>query len=99
MSDSLITKQGLSVPVTEFVKQTERFALSGYLLQTRLSPHPKIAEVVGNQLSTVRMFVLVDDKGPTLLRASWKIPSGESVADNFWPTATCWVGSTSHQVA
>jgi hypothetical protein len=83
-SDCLITNQGQSVAVVEFVKQNEQFAQSGYLIQTRLEPHPKIAEVVGNQLSTVRMFVLVDDEGPTLLRASWKIPSGESVADNFW---------------
>ena len=83
-SDCLITKQGQSVAVVEFAEQIEQFAQSGYLFQTRLEPHAKIAEVVGDQLSTVRMFVLVDDEGPTLLRASWKIPSGESVADNFW---------------
>jgi hypothetical protein len=83
-SDQLVTKLGRNVPVAEFVEQVERFAAGGYLFQTRLEPHPKIAAVVGDQLSTVRMFVLVDDEGATLLRASWKIPSGESVADNFW---------------
>ncbi len=83
-SDCLITKRRRSVPVSEFANQCEQFAEGGYLFQSRLEPHPKIAEVVGDQLSTVRMFVLVDDNGPTLLRAAWKIPSGESVADNFW---------------
>jgi hypothetical protein len=83
-TDCLITKRGRSVPVSEFAAQVETFAEGGYLFQTRLAPHPKIVEVVGDQISTVRMFVLVDDDGPTLLRASWKIPSGESVADNFW---------------
>jgi hypothetical protein len=70
--------------VGEFAAQVEMYAEGGYLFQTRLAPHPKIVKVVGDQISTVRMFVLVDDDGPTLLRASWKIPSGESVADNFW---------------
>jgi hypothetical protein len=83
-TDHLVTRLGRQVPVAEFVEQVEQFAAGGYLFQTRLEPHPKIAELVGDQLSTVRMFVLVDDEGATLLRASWKIPSGESVADNFW---------------
>ena len=83
-TDCLITKRQRSVPVSEFAGQVESYATGGYLFQTRLAPHPKIVDVVGDQVSTVRMFVLVDDDGPALLRASWKIPSGESVADNFW---------------
>ena len=72
------------MPVDQFVEQVEKYAAGGYLFQTRLAPHPKIVDLLGNQISTVRMFVLVDGQGPVLLRASWKIPSGESVADNFW---------------
>jgi len=83
-SDSVITKHQKLVPVAEFAEQVEKFAEGGYLFQTRLTPHPRIVEVVGNQISTVRMFVLVDEQGPLLLRASWKIPSGTTVADNFW---------------
>ncbi|HEX5472703.1 MAG TPA: sugar-transfer associated ATP-grasp domain-containing protein [Lacipirellulaceae bacterium] len=83
-SDCVITKRGQSVPIAEMADQVERFAQGGYLFQSRLAPHPKIAEIVGDQVSSVRMFVLADDEGPTLLRAAWKIPSGESVADNFW---------------
>ncbi len=82
--DCVTTKQGQHVPVVQFAEQIEQFAPDGYLFQTRLAPHPKVAEIVGDQLSTVRMFVLADDDGPTLLRAAWKIPSGECVADNFW---------------
>ncbi len=83
-NDCLITKRGQSVPLSEFADQIERFAQGGYLFQSRLAPHSEIAKIVGDQLSTVRMFVLVDDEGAALLRAAWKIPSGESVADNFW---------------
>jgi hypothetical protein len=72
------------VPIGEFAGQVEKHAKGGYLFQTRLTPHPAIVDVVGDQIATVRMFVLVDDEGPSLLRASWKIPSGKNVADNFW---------------
>src|SRR5205823_7906188 len=31
-----------------------------------------------------RMVVLSEETGATLLRAAWKIPVGDNVADNFW---------------
>jgi hypothetical protein len=83
-ADCLVTRHGRQVPVSDFAAQVEKYAEGGYLFQTRLAPHPSIVGLLGDQISTVRMFVLVDDEGPVLLRASWKIPSGESVADNFW---------------
>jgi hypothetical protein len=83
-ADCVVMKHGRQVDTGEFAEQVEQFADGGYLFQTRMAPHPKIVDVVGDQISTVRMFVLIDDQGPLLLRASWKIPSGESVADNFW---------------
>ena len=78
--------------VAEFANQVEQYAEGGYLFQTRLTPHPKIAKIVGLQMSSVRMFVLADDAGPVLLRASWKIPSGETVADNFWRSGNMLAG-------
>lgn len=83
-ADCVVTRHGRQVPVAQFAEQVEKYAEGGYLFQTRLSPHPQIVGILGNQVSSVRMFVLVDDEGPVLLRASWKIPSGQSVADNFW---------------
>jgi hypothetical protein len=83
-SDSIVTHSGRHVKVGEFADEVEKYAEGGYLFQSRLSPHPDIVSVVGDQIGTVRMFILADDDGPVLLRAAWKIPSGESVADNFW---------------
>jgi hypothetical protein len=91
-SDSIVTSSGRNVSVSEFANQVEQYAEGGYLFQTRLNPHPKIAKIVGPQMSSVRMFVLVDDAGPVLLRASWKIPSGETVADNFWRSGNMLAG-------
>jgi hypothetical protein len=90
--DVIVTHDGRKVPVNQFAEEVEKFADGGYLFQTRLTPHPKVASVVGDQLSTVRMFVLADDQGPLLLRASWKIPSGETVADNFWRSGNMLAG-------
>ncbi len=83
-ADCLVTADGRQVPVEDFADQAEQYATDGYLFQTRLTPHPEIAAIVGNRISTVRMFVLVDDNGPVLLRAAWKIPGEATVADNFW---------------
>lgn len=83
-ADCVVTVTEGHVPVEQFADQVEEFAADGYLFQTRLTPHPEIVDIVGDRISTVRMFVLVDDDGPVLLRASWKIPSGQTVADNFW---------------
>jgi len=83
-ADCLVSGDGQRVAVEEFADQAEAYADGGYLFQTRLVPHPKIAAIVGNQIGTARMFVLVDDEGPSLVRASWKIPGGKSIADNFW---------------
>jgi len=83
-NDHLVMADSREVKVENFAEQIEQFAEHGYLFQTRLNPHPEIAQVVGNRISTVRMFVLVDEKGPALLRAAWKIAGADTVADNFW---------------
>ncbi|TWU07362.1 hypothetical protein CA54_57680 [Symmachiella macrocystis] len=83
-ADCLLTSDGRQVSVEDFADQAEQFAADGYLFQSRLTPHPQMADIVGNRISTVRMFVLVDEQGPVLLRAAWKIPGAETVADNFW---------------
>lgn len=96
-SDSLQLTDGSTVSVDEFVRQITVDADSadaygniqlgaGYLFQTQLRPHPRIAETVGQRTGTVRMVCVADDQGVELVRASWKIPAGPNVADNLWRT-------------
>jgi hypothetical protein len=82
--DCLVLRNGSRVALCDYAEKIEDYAEKGYMLQGRLSPHPRIAEVVGDRIGTVRMVVLSDESGATLLRAAWKIPAGGSVADNFW---------------
>lgn len=71
------------IDVEAFADQVEQIG-SGYLLQSLMLPHEKLVPIIGDRVSTVRMFVLSDHEGCVLLRASWKIPAGENGADNFW---------------
>jgi glutathione synthase/RimK-type ligase-like ATP-grasp enzyme len=56
----------------------------GYIFQERLTPHSILREVCGEAVSTLRMVVILTDKGPELFRVVWKVIAGGNVADNFW---------------
>ena len=57
---------------------------SGYIFQERLRPDAELARLSGATASTIRMVVFLGADGPELIRALWKIPCGQNVADNFW---------------
>jgi hypothetical protein len=82
--DCLVLRDGSRVALRDYAEKIEHYAETGYMVQARLEPHPRIADVVGNRIGTCRMVVLSEETGATLLRAAWKIPVGDNVADNFW---------------
>jgi hypothetical protein len=83
-TDTLTAAGGRTATVEAFVAELAPHRSDGYLFQERLRPHPDVAELVGDRLATVRVVVLLDATGPTVLRALWKMPVGPHVADNFW---------------
>jgi len=89
--DAIVLSNQQLVGLDEFVDQIERFG-SKYLFQSLMRPHPALVPVVGNRVSTIRMFVLSDHHGCELLRASWKIPAVENGADNFWRVGNVLAG-------
>ena len=56
----------------------------GYLLQDVLQPHPELAAVCGDRISTIRVILLLDQDTPEIIQTVWKIPSPDSIADNYW---------------
>jgi hypothetical protein len=84
VSDALVFVGGKSLALDGFVKEIEPYRKDGYLFQEMLRPHPELAALCGQRLSTVRLIVLLEDGEPTLFRALWKIPVGDNPADNFW---------------
>lgn len=72
------------VPLDEFVGQLRAHYASGYLFQKLVSPHADIRALCGDRLATVRIVTLLNDAGPKVFRACWKIPAGANMADNYW---------------
>lgn len=81
---SIVTRGGELVLLTDLLRAIKRFDFGGYLFQELLRPDERLERVCGSAVSTVRFMVLLDDRSPHLFRASWKIPVGTNVADNYW---------------
>jgi len=83
-ADSLVFSNGAAASVDDFVAMAQTFEQDGYLFQEPLVPHPAVAEVCGNRLSTVRLVVALGREQAEIFHAVWKIPTGDHAADNFW---------------
>jgi len=83
-ADALILQNGEAVAVDDFVREIEEYRASGYLFQEMLQPHENLARLCGKRLTTLRLIVGVEENGPFLMHALWKVPVGANPADNFW---------------
>ncbi|MGB8278266.1 MAG: sugar-transfer associated ATP-grasp domain-containing protein [Methylovirgula sp.] len=75
---------GSRISFDEFVEDVLRHYDGGYLFEHFLTPHPDAIKLHGERLGTARILTLSDADGARIFRASWKIPSGPNMADNFW---------------
>lgn len=73
---------GKTLALDEFVQHMQQN--DGYILQSRLHPHPDLQAVCGDTVSTVRVIVIIEEQRPEIIESVWKIPTGTNVADNFW---------------
>lgn len=56
----------------------------GFILQTALDPHRKMAEIAGPAIGCVRVVTVNDGAGPVPAYAVWKLPAPRAMSDNFW---------------
>ncbi|HZD26261.1 MAG TPA: sugar-transfer associated ATP-grasp domain-containing protein [Alphaproteobacteria bacterium] len=83
--DVLRLAGGRQVPLAGFIEALAPFRGDGYLFQQAVVPHPEAKRLHGGQtLATVRLVLLLEEEGPQIFRALWKLPAGDNVADNFW---------------
>lgn len=75
---------GKEVPVADFISDILIHYGDGYLFQRRLKAHPEVIRLCGDRIPTIRFYTLNGPDGPELFRAVWKIPAGDSMADNYW---------------
>jgi Sugar-transfer associated ATP-grasp len=83
-TDSLVTGADRKTPVDAFAAEVAKHYKGGYIFQRRIAPHARVRAIAGNRLATVRAITILTEQGPQLLRALWKIPAGDNVADNYW---------------
>ena len=83
-NDSVVLSGSRRIAVADFVAAAADYSARGYLLQERLEPHPDIAALSDNRVSTVRLMVMLGREGPEIFQALWKIPNRGNIADNFW---------------
>jgi hypothetical protein len=75
---------GNRIPLDKFLDDVVQNYAGGYLFQPFVAPHPQAAALHGERLATARIVTLMDADGARIFRASWKIPSGDNLADNYW---------------
>lgn len=83
-ADVLVLSNGTRITVDAYVEELAPFFKDGYIFQERLVPHPRLQELCGDRIATVRLIVLLGDDGPEITHALWKIPAGDNIADNYW---------------
>lgn len=81
----LFRANGHTVATGDLVRYFALRRDQGYLFQERLRVHPRLAGLIGDRLSTVRVLILVDGQGGAeAVSAVAKLPAGTQVADNYW---------------
>jgi hypothetical protein len=76
---------GSRIDVAAFIEDIFNYYYDGgYLFEQFLSPHEDAMRLHGERLGTARILTLSDGDGAWIFRASWKIPAGSNIADNFW---------------
>ena len=82
-SDTVLLGDGREEKIDSFSSHRESFRGNGHLLQEWLRPSPEIHQLCGDRICSVRVVVLVDDSGPELLAAFWKVATGSNMTDNY----------------
>lgn len=69
---------GREIGLAGFAEEIAARYPAGFLFQTRIAPHPVLAEVAGAALGTVRVVTVMDgegdDRAARVLYAVWKLP-------------------------
>lgn len=77
-------KGGEDVSIDHLVDYINKLSETGYLFQRVVEPSVFSMTNFSRTLATLRMLVLFSGDEPRIESAVLKIPSGESIADNYW---------------
>ncbi|MEL6565975.1 MAG: sugar-transfer associated ATP-grasp domain-containing protein [Pseudomonadota bacterium] len=75
---------GTSQPVEDFAHEVMTRYPGGFILQTAIDPHARMAQIAGPAIGCVRVVTINDGSGPKPAYAVWKLPAPRAMSDNFW---------------
>ncbi len=81
--DSILMGTGNPESVNGVVDRINANLGNGYIFSELLKPHADVEAVCGPRLSSVRVIMLFERGLPQLFRATWKVPTGKNMIDNF----------------
>lgn len=81
--DAIRLGNGESWRVADAVREVMEPRCRGYLFQHLVEPHETLRERSGPTLSSARVVVLLTADKATVLRSTWKVPTGRNMVDNF----------------
>lgn len=82
-TDRLRPFSGEEIGVREFAEGFASARWPEYIFQEHLRQHPRIREICGDRVGTLRVVVLNGRREARVFRAQWRIPVGASIIDNF----------------
>ncbi len=83
IKDELILGSGERLGITDFIVRLAPARKTGVLFQELLHSAPDLETVCGPRLTSVRIIVIMTAKGPEILSAVWRVPTGTNITDNF----------------
>ena len=82
---SIVTlANGQTANIHKLAEEIVRDYPRGFVFQTAVAQDPEISAVIGDALGCVRVVTIMDEGGPRVLYALWKIPAPAAMSDNFW---------------
>ena len=71
-------------PVAQFTERLCQQRDGPLLVQSYIDQHPDLTRMTGPTIGCIRVISFLERGTPKILRAFWKIPLGNTVADNLW---------------
>lgn len=82
--EDLHLANGTTKTITAFADEVMQRYPNGFLFQSALSSHDRIAEMAGPSTACVRVVTVNDGAGIRPAYAVWKLPAPQAMSDNFW---------------
>ena len=81
--DTIRLGNGENWQLSDAVRDVMEPRCRGYLFQELVESHETLRERSGPTLSSARVVVLLNGNATTVLRCTWKVPTGRNMVDNF----------------